>query len=762
MNTAPLPFSDENPFRDSTSVQLEGFGDTTQVGAGPPRTRVDVPGRTSEWLMTHVERYLHHEGPRATRGLALALVGEFGLGKSHLAERATAHLRKQAPPLPVWVIGQPSIDMGTVFRDRLMSPRDDYDAFDDFEQAITDYYADVTAEILEADETGRLGPARDEFLRGLRERRLDPTKIAQHFDVDEERIHRHLRGHLRGVVDHRMFATALALLVNDPYQHEVLEWLSGGEPSPMLRERGVNAPIQGIQGVFEALSVFSLVYGQSGRPFALVLDELDKTESWPGPERSQFLDAFEALVETYINHGGLMVFCVRPQLWGSLPLSLHERVRPLWLDSWDRAQTRKLISRHVHRDADPPPDGDPCAPFTDAALDEIVLQSDGVPRRILRLCSGAWDAAAEGGGRPARIDVDAVHHALRSTHGKRPMPEVLRALEETLTRRQWLHHMAPARHLEPSRPPGAGEPRWIQVARDEWITVLPVPSVLTHADVHAVERFTTEVRDSLGADHCEVLVIVNGHICHERRNEIAEATKVVPLVFDDPRFRTMLQDSVDSLMDRLRAGRRDGVLTQIWNRLDGLTTQQETVLDRLRTLARAVEYPRPPTPLPQPDETLRRVPQPVREPFRRAQEVLDRLLESGVGPRPRLGAADDGDGQGPLRPRRAGTHPEELQSMGALVHARRLLDAFREAVALWWESGTGPGRRPGDELFAICRSFEISVEVLPRIRIVEEDAFLGQGRGAPAGARVEALLTELADEVLGLLRAEISAGPDRG
>jgi hypothetical protein len=157
-----------------------------------------------------------------------------------------------------------------------------------------------------------------------------------------------------------------------------------------------------------------------------------------------------------------------------------------------------------------------------------------------------------------------------------------------------------------------------------------------------------------------------------------------------------------------------------------------------------------------------RVPAPVREPVRRAQEVLDRLLESGVGQRPRLGAAASGDGVGPPLPRRATTDPQELQSMGALVHARRLLEAFREADTHRWEGGTGPARRTADELFAVCRSFEISVEVLPRIQVPEGEAALAPGPGGRAAGSVEALMTDLADEVLHLLRAVISGGADRG
>ncbi|MBN0042719.1 hypothetical protein JS756_01055 [Streptomyces actuosus] len=762
MSSAPLPFSEENPFRDSTSVQLEGFGDTTQIGAGPPRPRVDVPGQTSAWFMSHVERYLRHDGPPQTRGRALALVGEFGLGKSHLAERATAALRAHMPAPPVWVIAQPSLDMDAVFRYRLMSPRDDYDAFVDFEQAITDYYADVTAELLEADSTGRLGPARDEFLRGLRERRLDPDKIARAFDVDEERIHRHLRQHLRGITDHRAFATALALLVNDLHQNEAMAWLSGDEPTAYLRERGVSAPIRGIQGVFDALSVFSLVYGQSGRPYALVLDELDKTTQWPALERALFSDAFEMLVQRYVNQGGLLVFCVRPELWGRLPLSLHERVLPLWLDSWARPETQSLISRHIHRGAEPPPPGDPYAPFTEDAVDEIVLQSDGVPRQILQICAGAWERAAAAGGRPAEIGVEAVREALRTAHQKRPMAEVAHRLENVLARRQWWHHLAPTGLKDVPHPAGAGEPRWIQVTRKAWIALLAVPSVLTRADVASAVSFASRVRDVLGPDDSEILVIVNGHACRKRRNAIAEATGVVPLVFDNPHFERMLLDSVDSLITRLRANQRNTVLTEMRDRLDGLATQQNTMLGRLEFVQRAVEHPRLSAPLPAPAGAEQRVPLPVREPFRRVQETLDRLLEDGVGQRPRLGAAATGEGQRLPLARRSAIARDDLEQMGALVHARRLVEAFREAIAHWWEGGTGRVGRGSDELFAICRSFEISVEVLPRIETVEGTPPVALRPGGRGGGSVETLLADVADEVLRLLRPEVSDGAYHG
>ncbi|MFE8990059.1 hypothetical protein ACFYMI_19915 [Streptomyces collinus] len=762
MSPDVFPVEGENPFRGSTSVQLEGFADSTQVGTGPPREPIHVRRRINEQLMEHVQRYLQHTGDSSTRGRVLALVGEFGLGKSHLAAQVTDVLRESTPLPALWVIGQPSVDMRSVFQHRVMSPHDDIEAMADFMQAITDYYADVTAELLEQDDTGRLGAAREEFLRGLRDRRLDPQKIARAFDLDEELIHSHLRRHLRGVTDHRAFATALALLPNQVYQEDIFNWLSGEAPAPPLQQRGVTQPIQGIQGVFEAFAVFSLVYGQSDRPYALVLDEVDKIVDWTAQDRALFLNAFEMLVNRYVNQGGLLVFCVRPDLWSSLPASLHERVLPLWLDSWERPATEELIKQHLLGSGRVPPDKS-CAPFSDPAVTQIVTLSDGVPRQILRICEGAWDHAALS--RSPKIDTEAVHEAIRITHEKRPMGEAARLLERVLAGDQWWHNVPPRDLVDLPGPPGSGEPRWIEVTRTAWIVLLPVRSLLTRSGVGDIAGFLGHARDVAGSAGIEMLVVVNGHACRQMRRQVADATGTMPLVLDDPRFDTALRSGVQSLAERLRASRDSTVLEKLSNRLDVLQGQQQTLLERVDSIDHSLDNPRILSPAPTADSLAERLPEPVRAHFREAQEALDRLLEEGEGPRLSLVPVARSAAGRPPRPRRLLVDDTALRSMGAVVLARRLLEAFREAIVGWWEDeapggDTDPlaGRDQG-ELFAICRGFEISLESLPRLDRGGSDPLSGPpGAVTDPGERAQDRLAHLADRVLRELGEAFSGG----
>ncbi|MFD5944876.1 hypothetical protein ACFWAZ_01615 [Streptomyces collinus] len=765
MSPDVFPVEGENPFRGSTSVQLEGFADSTQVGTGPPREPIHVRRRINEQLMEHVQRYLQHTGDSSTRGRVLALVGEFGLGKSHLAAQVTDVLRESTPLPALWVIGQPSVDMRSVFQHRVMSPHDDIEAMADFMQAITDYYADVTAELLEQDDTGRLGAAREEFLRGLRDRRLDPQKIARAFDLDEELIHSHLRRHLRGVTDHRAFATALALLPNQVYQEDIFNWLSGEAPAPPLQQRGVTQPIQGIQGVFEAFAVFSLVYGQSDRPYALVLDEVDKIVDWTAQDRALFLNAFEMLVNRYVNQGGLLVFCVRPDLWSSLPASLHERVLPLWLDSWERPATEELIKQHLLGSGRVPPDKS-CAPFSDPAVTQIVTLSDGVPRQILRICEGAWDHAALS--RSPKIDTEAVHEAIRTTHEKRPMGEAARLLERLLAGDQWWHNVPPRDLADLPGPPGSGEPRWIEVTRTAWIVLLPVRSLLTRSGVGDIAGFLGHARDVAGSAGIEMLVVVNGHACRQMRRQVADATGTMPLVLDDPRFDTALRSGVQSLAERLRASRDSTVLEKLSNRLDVLQGQQQTLLERVDSIDHSLDNPRILSPAPTADSLAERLPEPVRAHFREAQEALDRLLEEGEGPRLSLVPVARSAAGRPPRPRRLLVDDTALRSMGAVVLARRLLEAFRDAIVGWWEaeaSGGGTERLAGrdqGELFAICRGFEISLESLPRLDRGGADPLSGPpGAATDPGERAQDRLAHLADRVLRELGEAFSGGSPR-
>lgn len=710
-----------NPFRGSTSVQLEGFDDTTTVGNDSPRARIHIPGGPWPDLRENLTEYFESADSGRTRGRVMALVGGYGLGKSHIAEKLIGTVRERGSSQPIWVIGQPFTDMGSVYRNRIMHPRDDFNARAELERAVTDYHSDVVADLLDRDESLLQSEQERDYVRGLRERRIDPQKIAQTYDLDQELIQRRLREHLKGVTDHRAFATALALLLRRPFNSDVWDWLSGERPAQSLRDRGITGAIDGIQMTFDALAVFSFVYGQVGKPYVLVLDDFEKVYSWRRKERMLFINAFEMLVNCYVNEGGLLVFCIQPDSWGKLPPSLHERVSPFWLNNWNARRTEELISAYVSGPApraDAPAPDAPFAPFTRPAVGEVAVISDGVPRRALRVCESAWNTALGARGEPATIDRRVVHRAVRADYETRSTEEVYSLLDKALTEEQWGRAAGPE-GLNDSVVAGHGHaPYWVRVAASSWIAIVPVGSVLGDDDVEAIRRVTDTVRDVFRSSHCEVLIVVNGQVSRTMRDRVTAVTDTVPLAVGERRFARDLTLGVAKLADRLRTSSRDAQLERVRDRLDTITAQQSDIMRRLDSVevgisrhqhASAVRADRAPE-LPLPDA--------VQPYFTAVFAGVDRLLDGTGEPSPDLGVDGSGMAAPGGRPHRMDFSNRRMELLGTAAHARNLIKAFQRSLADWWRTVGGDEGGPIDReqhqsLFVICRSFEISIEVLP-------------------------------------------------
>ncbi|MFF8606210.1 hypothetical protein ACF06X_09750 [Streptomyces sp. NPDC015346] len=350
-----------NPFPLTPVVRLgpsADLGDVPVEAADSGNATILTP--TLDELRHLVGDYLATPAAGGRRGRAIALVGEFGLGKSHALREVYATLGARPDAPATWIVDEPAEDMGGMYRDRLRGPGDTPQGRRAFEELVRDYYAYVTANRVGAQGSDpRLG-ALDGIAAGLRDRSLDPDKVVSALRYDPEVIHADLRGTLGEVTEHRRFATALALLQEPPFTRMVWEWLTGGEPAEPLRERGITAaigpsaghggqqhPAGGIDRVFDALAVQGFLHGRVGSPYALLMDSLEKVLEWPEATRRPFVDAFERLVNIYVSRGGLLVFCVSPQGLRALRPSVHERIVQLWPTGFDERLTGQLVSAYV-------------------------------------------------------------------------------------------------------------------------------------------------------------------------------------------------------------------------------------------------------------------------------------------------------------------------------------------------------------------------------------------------------------------------------
>lgn len=736
-----------NPFPVSPVVQLRVVAPTRAAGATAEEAPVSIPTPVWQRLWGQVEEYLEHPEEATTRGRALALVGELGRGKSHLARQVVSHVLGRDESVPVFVIDRPGDDLTGLYRDQLTAMFEDRDARAGFERVVETYHAQVTADALaDDDSTGLDEGTRAEFVRQLRRDELDSRKVVRSFEINEDVIHRHLRRELREVVGHKQFAAAFALLLDLRFRDLVWDWLAGGRPDRALAERGITQPIAGVRGVLDALTVFGFLHGQVGRPYLLVVDALDEAV-----ERREFLRPFESLVDTYVNRGGLLLLTTLPESWSGLPRGLRERVLQIWPPRMSRAETEQLVAAYVRRrrpGREREPDAREPLPFTRAALDQLDEISDGVPRQILRICRRAWrlsdGRAAAGAARV--IDAGVIHHAVRVLTELRAAPDVREEVERALAADQWPHEREPLEVRRTADPRLDRVSYWVRVGERDAVALLLVPSVLDDGEVGDIAAVAAAAAAAFDGG-CRLLVLVNGTVSRTRFDRLAQRIGTAPLLVGDERFAATLRRAVRTLADRLASVRQGGGVATMGERLGTLAEQQSAVLEAVRRMEATQRHGTTSAV----SEEERLLPAAVADRFAAAERALRTL---GRPPR-RVGEVfaldDQGRPLGGTRPSRLTFDTDQLAGLGQVAAVEHLLRAFRSGVADWRRAtarGAGPlGPELAQSLFVLCRSFEISLEVLPLLGGPLPSGPAAGPQDADGRARAHELLNGLAEGV---------------
>lgn len=777
--------AEDNPFPSVPIARLSGSYDLLSLGNPGTAGAVTVETDAIHAARAQLEAHLGQGRDVPSRGRALALVGDLGTGKSHIArDLARAVTTHPAAPL-LWVVDEPVWDFGALYRDRLTSGLKDQKA--SFYDVLLDYYSDVTAESIDRSRSLR------EVADGLRERKLDPQAVIEAYALSETAIRRDLESRLQQLTEHKKFSAALALFQFPGFQDAVWEWLMGHPPSPILHERGIDTAIDTVGSVFDALSVFALLYGQTGRRFVLIIDMLEKVLEWPFERRTNFMQSFEKLVNVYVSVGGLLVFCVLPDALSELGESLHERIRPIWTTPLTDRQAVQLVHAYLH----PMEASDPyvaanggwadVAPFTLESVHYIRTLAGGVPRRVLKLCHHAWALATrESGEVPRAIDDVAIRASVRETFELVTLHDIRASIAGLLETGSWRFETSATRFAH--RPGGEAESvdYWILAGQTgSAIALVTTDSVVLDSQVDRLEQVVDAARADTESAPCEVLVVVNGYISAPLRQRLAKITDTQPIVYSDRRFQSAMREAIRDLAARLESAGRDELLEVIQQRMEGLAYQQTSVIDYLQRIDSRVdrldvsssarlgellqitadsEFAQPgsgPAARVRPART--RLPQEVQQHFDRAFDAVG--LMSGVPATLRQvfhieeGTAD----RTAPRPRRLAFTAEQFQAVGVAVLLQKLLEAFNDSVGDWMRQtrsggpGTSPTATQERRLRTICRSYEITAEMLPVFRLESLAAFgpftegpepLDQASRSFHRAEAEEALARLGERVL--------------
>ena len=506
-----------------------------------------------------LESYLRDASEGPQRGKTVAIVGDFGTGKTHLALDMLRELdlRTNGESTLVFV-DVPGDTFLCLYKERFL-PRIDRQ---DLRCRVLDYYSEVVAEELDGSEL--TAP----IVEALRSGTVNPELVVQKYSLATNRLAKSLAERLRDVTQQPEFAAALTLFLRPEYESAVWQWLGGSAPDPALRERGVYKTIDSDVDALEAMGVIALLHGQRGRHFALVLDELEKIlvplAQADGGEAT--LLGLKRLMEICARAGALLILCGLPDYFELLPEDARQRVslviRPARLTGDD---TERFIA-----DSRKNLDGkEGLYPFTPDTAAYIASIAAGNPRRIIRLCYLLYQASSSRGTLVTRALVREIAKEQYETFTEDTVRE---ELVRIFDRRGW--QFEPNRHVEnDKRKKGGRADFWLPSGTGDdppGCAVILTASVL---DQEEAKRLSNRAKTLASADpSVSVFAVVNGRVADTAQEILANAP-VRLFEFDDDAFTNAFDAALAGVLQRLERDQQTLSLSQVLDRLDQLGRQ---------------------------------------------------------------------------------------------------------------------------------------------------------------------------------------------
>ncbi|WP_406045064.1 hypothetical protein OG799_11670 [Micromonospora sp. NBC_00898] len=642
--------------------------------------------------IAHLDNYLH-----TGDGGTVAVVGDYGTGKTHLAVELLAHTRRVTGPAGRAIY--------------LDAPADTFLSLS--RQFLGRLSRDAVRALLE--------DCRSESPAALAARAGDPAGTA--IDLLAGR----LREELVEVTTNPSFGTVLAMLLDPATEAMAWDWLMGYPPGPALVAAGVTARADVEAGAVETMGVLALLHGRRHERFVLVLDELDKILSTAGRPGDETMTRFARMIGVFASAGAFLVIAGLPDMLHLLSPDVRQRIGPIVRMSALTAEDVRDFIRQSQLRAF----GEArLAPFTVETTEYLTNLADGVPRRMIRLCYHLYQRAVQAGTPVTHV---MVREAVRVQFDLASRQDVAADVRRVLTQDGWSYQRD---HL-------VGSMRDLPV--DFWIPleeqgagccVLLSESVLKSEEVDELNRRVVAIRAAV--PDSEVILVVVGHLPADFAADLAATFSVEPIVYDPQSFAEDLSGIVKASMRRLEQVVGADALTSVRQRVERIQSQQTNTqrsierlsyqLDEIRGELRqdlrgsadrldsdAGAQRRAATVVTSP------LPGRVARVFVEALQALDQLtgferrLRGAFAP-PLAGAGRLAEGGTPLRSR---LRSRDVQrALGTSMVLRRLIEAFRDGIEQWYGIHLrDPQPTDLERLDQLCETYDGIAEYLPLFQL---------------------------------------------
>lgn len=552
----PAPrFSDINPFPPTAVAQV------SHTSAGV----VTIPTEATRMAVAELKDYLSDSTPET--GRVLAIVGNYGTGKTHLA----VHLLTTAQQLADDTVQQ--LFVNAPYGNFISLYRAFAEALSDRRELVTarvrDFYAHVVADSLGeselyADVAGK-----------LRAGTADPVLVVQRLGLPESGLLEQVQARLRDITEDGAFGTALTLLLRDGFEDAVWEWLIGNEPAQILRDRGIAEPTTvSERSALDAMSVFAVLFGDGRFRFMVVIDELDHLLSASTRPPNEVQTALKQLLEGFVKAGAFLILAGLPDFLDSLRGDVRGRIsRQVTMTRLSTDDAIRYIRARQQRVLA----SDRLFPFTEEVVGYIVDISGGSPRDVIRLCYQLYRRAAD---QNSAVTDAMVRTVARDIFYEPNIEAIHRDIRRTLT----------AQGLSSVRDYFIDD-----VVVDYWITigtpgavvaVLVSDAVLDDSRLATLLSQAARLRGTAGR---EVLVVVGGYLRPDYTERLRAVLQRAPIVYEQRGFAADFEAALTGV--ERRHDRIDDVdpAAALLARVERLGQQQSNTLDTVLDLAGRLE-----------------------------------------------------------------------------------------------------------------------------------------------------------------------------
>lgn len=715
--SALVPFELVNPFP------------ATAVASGAETVTVSTPA-------IHEARHLldgYLTAPaKVGSGNVLAIVGDYGTGKTHLAAELLRHIGRTAGSTTHTI----SLEASTGTVGRL------YHAFvaqldqADVTRRVREYYADIVAD--------DLGPSEHAagLVPKLRSGELDPVQVVDQLELMDSDLLQRVRGKLEDVTNKEEFGTALTLLLRTGFDRAVWEWFRGGVPDQILVDRNIREAIRSDADALEAMGVFALLYGHRSHRFVLVIDEVDKLLS-TSQDTVTAPVGFKRMLEVFAAANALLILVGLPDYIDAVGKTVVERVGRIIQVS---ALTTEHVEEYIRRRQQEASGSAILAPFTHDSVKYLVDITDGVARKVVRLCHYLYREAASEGPQ-AQVTEAMVREIARAQVGFFVNIESVRREVRRTLDAQGLPYI---RDYSIGSNANARVDYWIPLGDgDSGCAVLITGSVFGTHDVELLNETAIMIKNAV--TDAETVLIVVGYLPAVLSQELTDVFGIEPLVYDRWTFNESLAAILSTRASRVEEASAEEPLTVVRNKVERMSRQQTNTQRLIEKLAAYVDTIQASTS--HEFGAIRRdldgitqalqstsggrmtdrgaappsLPQSVSALFEDTSSALSKLsLVDEVFQKALTGAGrslpDAVEARMAIRTRLGS--PKLFEAVGVVSLLRTLLDAFRDAVTEWYRlHASGVRDVDKEELSALCRSYDALYDVLPLFRLTEFDEF---------------------------------------